>query len=290
MSNPLVRVIDVTRSLPEFRLGPVNLELQPGLVYALVGRNGSGKSTFFRMLMGQIRPDSGSIERFGSPLAVDDYAQAARIAYVPEVFTGHDAWKVSEINELYGRVYPNYDLRLAQQLQEGVDLHKRFIDLSKGMQRRAILGAALASQPNVLLVDEPTDGIDPFARKELFASFSRYMEEEDRSMLIATHNLEEVRRIADVVIVLENGEHLGTWEKDELLEGWQRLWFASEPARKLAGELERTSNGNTQVVTNNLSATLEDAQSLGLEVINTSPIDMVESLRIVIQKRGDRVM
>lgn len=290
MTNSLIRTTEVTRTLPDFRLGPVNLEIEPGLIYALVGTNGSGKTTLFRLLMGQIRPDGGSIERFGAPLEVDDYSQASRISYVPGLFTGHDNWTTAQINELYARSYPNYDLRLAQHLQDGVDLRKKFVDLSKGMQRRAILGAALASQPEVLLVDEPTDGIDPLARKELFASFSRYMEGDDRSMLIATHNLEEVRRVADVVIVLENGEHLGTWQKDELLEGWQRIWFASEPERTLTGELERANNGNTQIVTNNLSATLADAESLGIEVINTQAIDMVESLRIVIQQRGERVM
>lgn len=288
MTNPLIRAIEISRQLGSFQLGPVSLELEPGLVYALVGPNGSGKTTLFRTLMGLLRPDNGSVERFGAPIAVDDPAQTQRIAYVPEALIGHDGWKTHEINELYRRSYPNFDLRALKQHQEDVDLHQKFSELSKGLQRRAILGAALASQPDVLLFDEPTDGIDPFARQDLLASFSAYMEGEDRTMLLATHNLEDVRRVADVVIVLENGEHIGTWEKDELLEGWQRLWLASEPPQSLSGEVERTINGGVQIVTSNLAATRADIASLGIDIISTQPIDMVESLRIVIKKQGGR--
>lgn len=288
MTNPFIRATDVTRQLPGFQLGPVSLKLEPGLVYALVGPNGSGKTTLFRLLMGMFRPDSGSIERFGAPLLVDDRSQTTRVAYVPEALAGHDAWRTHEINELYRRTYPNYDLRIAQQQQEGVDLHKSFSRLSKGMQRRAMLGAALAAQPDVLLFDEPTDGIDPFARQDVLGSFARFMEDEDRTMLLATHNLEDVRRVADVVIVLENGGHIGTWQKDELLEGWQRLWLATDPDETLPGEMERIRNGGVQIITNDLSATRARLASLDIEIISTQSVDMVETLRIVIKQRGGR--
>lgn len=288
MNSPLIRATEITRQLPGFQLGPVSLELEPGLVYALVGPNGSGKTTLFRMLMGLIRPDTGNIERFGKPLTVDNRSQSTRIAYVPEALIGHDAWKTHDINELYSRMYPNYDLRLAQQLQEGVDLHKKFSELSKGMQRRAMLGVAIASQPDLLLFDEPTDGIDPFARQEIIGHFARFMEGENRAMLLATHNLDDVRRVADIVIVLENGEHIGTWEKDQLLEGWQRLWLGSEPDRALHGEVHRSVDGGIQVVTNNLVATRADAESLGIDIVSSQHVDMVESLRIVIDLRGGR--
>lgn len=286
MTTSLIRATEVKRQLGTFQLGPISFDLEPGLVYALVGPNGSGKTTLFRMLMGLLRPDSGKVERFGSPVAVDDLVQTQRLAYVPEALVGHDAWKMHEINEIYRRSYPNFDLRALRHYQDGVDLHQRFSELSKGMQRRAMLGVALASQADVLLLDEPTDGIDPFARRDVLTSFAEYMESEGRTMLLATHNLEDVRRIADVVIVLQHGEHIGTWEKDELLEGWQRFWLVSEPTRILAGEVERTQGGGLQVVSNDAAATRAELQTMGIEIINTQPVDMVDSLQIVIQKRG----
>lgn len=288
MTNPLICATDITRTLGTFQIGPVSLELESGLVYALVGPNGSGKTTLFRMLMGQMQPESGAIERFGAPVAADDPAQTQRIAYVPEALVGHDGWKMHEINELYRRSYPNFDIRSLKHHQDGVDIHQPFFELSKGLQRRAMLGVALAAQPDVLLFDEPTDGIDPFARQDVLASFSSYMEGEDRTMLLATHNLEDVRRVADVVIVLEQGEHIGTWQKDELLEGWQRLWLATEPEHPLTGEVERTHGGGVQIVTNNLAATRAEIDSMDIDIVSSQPIDMVESLRIVIKKRGGR--
>lgn len=140
----------------------------------------------------------------------------------------------------------------------------------------------------LLLFDEPTDGIDPFARQDLIARLARYMEGDNRSMLLATHNLEDVRRVADIVIVLDNGEHIGTWEKDQLLEGWQRLWLASEPHRTLQGELQRRFDGGVQIVTNNLAATRADAESLGIEIVSSQHVDMVETLRIVMDSRKGR--
>lgn len=283
-----IRAKSIVRDLDAFRIGPISFDLEPGLIYALVGPNGSGKTTLFRMLMGLVQPGSGSVERFGAPLDVDDIAQLQRISYVPEALVGHDAWSVQEINDIYRRTYPGFDPRMLQTYQSDVDVHKQFSKLSKGMQRRAMLGAAMATGSDVLLLDEPTDGIDPFARQDVLGHLATFMENENRTVLMATHNLEDVRRVADVVIVIENGEHIGTWEKDELLEGWQKLWLASEPAATLRGEQQRRHGAGVELVTNNLSATREDLANQDIEVVNMQAVDMVEALRIAIHHRGGR--
>ncbi len=288
MTDTLIRVDNITRDLDQFRVGPVSFEMEPGLVYAVVGSNGSGKTTLFRMLMGLVHPASGAIDRFGGPLSVDDLNQSQRIAYVPEALVGHDSWTVQQLNELSRRVYPQFDLRALQEYQRGIDLYKPFTKLSKGTQRRAMLAIAMASGTDVLLLDEPTDGIDPFARQDVLHQLSQWMESENRTLLMATHNLEDVRRIADVVIVLENGEHIGTWNKDELMEGWQRLWLATEPPRALPHEEYRAHGAGVEIVTSNQAATNLELQDLGIEILNSQQVDMVEALRIVIQKRGGR--
>lgn len=286
MEQALICATDIQRSLDGFHLGPVSITLEPGLVYAVVGPNGSGKTTLFNLLTGLIQPQQGSIERFGQPLVVDDLEQTRRIGFVPEMLVGFSDWRVHEINELYRRSYPGFDQQLLREIQSGVELHKTFSELSKGLQRRAMLAVALAAHPDVLICDEPTDGIDPFARQEMLGQFASYMESGDRTLLIATHNLEDIRRIADVVIVLENGRHIGTWDKDELLEGWMRIWLVEAPGRPLQGEVDRVVGGNAQIVTRNLDATRADIESLGIQIVNTQPLDMVESLRVVIRNRG----
>lgn len=286
MSGALMRAVEITRKMDSFQLGPVSLALEPGLVYAVVGPNGSGKTTLFNLLMGLIRPDAGSIERFGEPYTSDALSQSQRIAWVPEMLVGFSDWRVHEINELYRRSYPNFDQQLLREVQAGIELHKTFSELSKGLQRRTMLAVALVARPDLLICDEPTDGIDPFARQEMLGQFASYMETGDRTLVIATHNLEDIRRIADVVIVLDNGRHIGTWDKDELLEGWTRIWLTQTPERLLDGEVDRVVGSNTQIITRDPDLTRIDIESLGIQIVNTQPLDMVESLRVVIQNRG----
>lgn len=286
MTNTHLQLRDVRREIEGFSLGPISLDIEPGLIYAVVGPNGSGKSTLFRMMMGLLRQDSGEITRFDQPLRVDDWGQSQRIAFVPESLTGHESWSINDLAELYGRSYPGFDGSTLASLRSGVDANKSFSSLSKGQQRRAMLALAMASRADLTLLDEPTDGLDPFARQDVLAEFSQLMEEGDRSIVLATHNLEDVRRIADVVVLLQNGSHIGTWNKDDVLEGWQRVLLATAPNLPLDGELTRTNGTGVQIVTNDIAATRSHANALGIKIIQQQPIDMVESLRILLDAGG----
>ena len=278
---------DVCREIAGFNLGPVSLEIEPGLIYAVVGPNGSGKSTLFRLMMGLISPDSGEISRFDRPLRVDNTDQAQRIAYVPESLTGYESWSLTNLIELYRRSYPRFDPAALHSIDGAIDRNKSFSNLSKGQQRRAMLALAIASGPDLLLLDEPTDGLDPFVRQDVLAELSRSMEAGDRSIVLATHNLEDVRRIADVVVLFHQGRQIGVWNKDDVLEGWQRLTVASAPALPLDGEVARTNGAAVQVVTSNAAATRSHLATLGIQVIQHQPIDMVETLRILLDSSDD---
>ncbi len=285
MMDASLSVRAVSKSLPGFHLGPISFDLEPGLVYAVVGPNGSGKSTLFRLLMGMIRPDSGSILRFGQPLAVDDMAQARRLAWLSESLTGHDGWSMRDLAEIYVRSYPGFDHRTMAAHTADIDLGKDFAALSKGQQRRSMLGLTVAANADVMLLDEPTDGIDPFARQDVMAALADVMEDDRRTMLIATHNLEEVRRIAEVVIVLDRGNQVGIWPKDQLLEGWQRLTLSRLPQQPLAGEAHREG---VNIVTGNASLTRAELAALDIEILQVQQVDMVESLHLVMMQQGDR--
>lgn len=285
----MISAQSVTRTIGGFMLGPVSFDLEPGLVYALIGPNGSGKTTLFRLLVGYLRPDSGEIMRFGAPLLVDDQDQTRRLAYVPEVLNGHDSWPLSQVIEIYRRSYPSFDTARLYDYLDGIDRQKRFNRLSKGQQRRTMLALAMAAQTDVLLLDEPTDGIDPFARKDMQQAIAEYMDTGDRMAFIATHNLEDVRALADVILVLENGRQVGIWPKDDLTEGWQRLWLASAPPRALAGEVDRQTGAGIVVVTNDIAATQIDLANFGIGVVQRQAVEMVDSLRILIDRQSDTV-
>lgn len=286
MTRNHLQLREVRRDIHEFSLGPISLDVEPGLIYAIVGPNGSGKSTLFKLMMGLIRPESGRVTRFDQPLSVGDQDQSRRIAFVPETLNGHDTWSVGSLVEMYRRSYPRFDPTFLSTTLDVADYSKSFSGLSKGQQRRLMLTLAMASRAEMMLFDEPTDGLDPFVRQSLLNELTHAMEDGDRSIVLATHNLEDVRRIADVVVLISNGKHVGTWNKDDVLEGWQRVTLEHAPKLPLDGEMTRTEGARVQIVSNDISATLAHAETLGIRMIQHQPIDMVESLRILLESDG----
>jgi ABC-2 type transport system ATP-binding protein len=220
-----------SKAYPRFRLGPLDLEVPTGYVVALVGPNGSGKSTLFRLLMNLAQPDAGELRLFGRRYPDDEPAIKRRIGYLPERSVGHDELDARELGAFVARWYPSWDgarytalLRLFE-----IDARRRFGRLSQGQQRKLAFALALATEPALLLLDEPTAGVDPFARRAMERELAAFMERGDRTALFATHVIEEVRRLADYVAFLGRGRLLGFYEKDALLESWRVLWVERAP-------------------------------------------------------------
>lgn len=155
-----------------FHLGPVNLEIEPGRIIAVVGPNGSGKSTLFGMLMNLLRPDSGNLNLFGMAHPRNEVAIKQRIGYVPERATGRDDMSAEYLGDFVSHWYPNWDQEHYEDLIFRAQIHprKKFGQLSEGLQRRVLFALALAAGPQLLLLDEPTAGVDLLARKEMGGS------------------------------------------------------------------------------------------------------------------------
>src|SRR5215218_7702888 len=223
--HPVISLRDVRKSYGDFELGPVNLEIEPGYIVAIVGPNGGGKSTLFGMLMNLIQPDSGEVSVFGLAYPEDEVEIKQKIGYVPERPVGHDEMSARALDEFVSYWYPRWDQGLYQDLllRSEIDPDKRFGELSKGMQRRLSFALALASGPELLLLDEPTAGVDPFARREILEDLLRFMHDGhhgahdgERTLFFATHVMEEARRIADYVVLIADGVFLGPYEKGVL--------------------------------------------------------------------------
>src|SRR5215204_2678443 len=208
--HPVISLRDVRKSYGDFELGPVNLEIEPGYIVAIVGPNGGGKSTLFGMLMNLIQPDSGEVSVFGLAYPEDEVEIKQRIGYVPERPVGHEEMSARALGEFVSYWYPRWDQGLYQDLllRSEIDPDKRFGELSKGMQRRLSFALALATGSELLLLDEPTAGVDPFARREMLEDISRFMNDGEKTVVLATHVMEEVRRIADYVVFLADGDFL----------------------------------------------------------------------------------
>ena len=185
-----------------------------------------------------------------------------------------------ELGDFVARWYPAWDARHYGDLLRRFEIpaRKRFDKLSKGMQRRLVFSLAIARNPRLLLLDEPTDGVDPFARSLMLEEVSRFLEDGDRTVLVATHIMDEVRRIADYVAFLHDGRFLGLHEKDELLESWRALWVDRMPDKGLPGLVSVEEGSPPRLVTSAPRDTLAALGERRVRVIRTGPLDLEEIL------------
>ena len=290
--GPVISLKDVRKSYGGFELGPVNLSVEPGYVVALVGPNGGGKSTLLGMLMNLIQPDSGEVTLFGCTYPDDEVAIKRRIGYVPERPVGHDEMSASSLGEFVSRWYPRWDRRLYEGLidRARVAPDKRFGELSKGVQRRLAFALALATGSELLLLDEPATGVDPFVRREMLEDVSRFVRDGhhgDGTVVFATHVLEEVRRIADYVAILVDGEFLGLHEKDALLEGWKTFWVDREPDAEVPGVVEVERGSLTRIVSDSPEETAGALSARDIRIVRNGPLDLEEILSHLMRRSGE---
>jgi ABC-2 type transport system ATP-binding protein len=189
-------------------LDGLELRVPEGAVYLLVGPNGAGKTTALKVLMDLVAPGAGEVELLGRSPATDGAGLRARVGYVPEQHDQAYPWMtVGRLLEEHGRYYSSWDPDYAGRLTRTLDLPlaRRFGTLSKGVARRVQLAMALAHRPPLLLLDEPTDGLDPLARDDFLALLADHVASSPTTILISTHHVQEMDGLADQVGVLCRG-------------------------------------------------------------------------------------
>ena len=292
--TPVLSLRGTRKVYGDFEFGPIDLRVEPGYVVAVVGPNGGGKSTLMRMLMNLVQPDSGEVRLFGGTYPDDEVAIKRRIAYVPERPVGHDEMGAKSLGEFVSRFYPRWDQRAYQDLlrRARVEPDKRFGELSKGVQRRISLALALATGAELLLLDEPTAGVDPFARREMLDEVSRFMEGghrgDGRTVVLATHVMEEVRRVADYVAFLVDGSLRGLYEKDALLEGWRSFWVDGEPEGDVPGVVEVEGGSLARLVSDSPRETVGALSAQNARVVGSGALDLEEILSHLMRQSGEQ--
>lgn len=228
-----------------FALGPLDAEIPRGWTTAVVGANGSGKSTLFRALLGLAPLSQGKLEVLGTQVRPGrDERYKAQIGFVSE--NGHASEHSITLKEkaaFASAWYPEWDAKYYRHLLRrfGIDEKNKLGKLSKGMRRKAELAVAMAHRPDLLLLDEPTSGLDPMVWKIWLEELQAYLADGDKTLLIATHITEEVRRLADHVLFLHRGRILAHCEKDRLFDEWRELTVqGTGDAEAMVRQLEET--------------------------------------------------
>jgi ABC-2 type transport system ATP-binding protein len=206
-------------------LRDVALQVPAGAVYLLVGPNGAGKSTTLKVLLDLVRADAGGAEVFGLDTRTRSPQVRANVGYVPERPDWGYGWmRVGRLLEHHTRYFPTWDVDYAARLAKTFELQadRKLGKLSKGQARRVHLTMALAHRPPLLLLDEPTDGLDPLMRDETLGVLAEHLMETPTTVLISTHHVEEVERLADHIGVLRSGELRAQMSLADLRAGLRR--------------------------------------------------------------------
>jgi ABC-2 type transport system ATP-binding protein len=208
-AEPVISVSDLTRRFgARAALSSITLVIPRGGVYGLVGANGAGKTTLIRHILGLLRAEEGSVRVFGRDPVADPVGVLSRIGYLSEENDLPGWMRVGELMRYTRAFHPGWDDAWAGQLQAmfGLDSEAKIKTLSKGQKARAGLVVALAYRPELLVLDEPSSGLDPIVRRDILGAVLRTIADEGRTVLFSSHLLEEVEQVADHVTMIRQGK------------------------------------------------------------------------------------
>ena len=216
-----IKLSHINKSFGDFAIRDLNLTVPSGTICGLVGENGAGKSTTIRLLMGVLRPDSGTASVLGADVSSPEFRDVKEDvgvvldeAYFPE------SLNAVQVGKIMAATYRRWDQGLYDGYLKRFDLpqNKQFKDYSRGMRMKLAIAAALSHQPKLLVLDEATAGLDPIVRDEVLDIFNEFTREEDHSILISSHILSDLEKLCDYIAFIHKGDLLFCEEKDRLLE------------------------------------------------------------------------
>jgi ABC-2 type transport system ATP-binding protein len=237
MIDAAVEFSGVTKRYKYFTLDQIDLKLPTGYIMGFVGANGAGKSTTLRILMGLVHQDAGSVKVLGHAMP-EDQARAKRdIGFVSEDMRLYGAATLEWHMRFVRSIYPRWDNGYANDLLRRFDLkaQQKIKGMSHGQRVKAALMLALARRPRLLVLDEPTTGLDPIARREVLAELMAVLADEERTVLFSSHNTLEVEQISDQITFIDRGRILESSDKEAFLDRWRRLRLVLPPNTSLPG-------------------------------------------------------
>jgi len=239
MKNAIV-VKNICKTYEDFSLDHVSFCVPEGSIVGFVGENGAGKSTTIRAILDLIRVDSGSVEVLGldreerrDPAWREQIGVVFDVGHVPDLLTA------GEMDKVMAGIYRQWDSQTYQAYLKKFKLtkDKKYKDFSRGMKMKLSLAVAMSHGAKLLVLDEPTGGLDPIVRDEILDIFLEFIQEEDHSILISSHIISDLEKVADYIVFIHDGKICLEEEKDRLLEQYGIVHTTPEQAAMLPAEL-----------------------------------------------------
>ena len=243
----MIEVRNVIKEFDGFRaLDDMSMTVPTGAVYGLVGPNGAGKSTIIRHPTGIYRQDAGEITIDGAPVFENPEVKS-RIAYIPDDIFYYANASIREMMDFYRSIYPHFDAERFKKLADvfGLDPKRQMRRLSKGMQKQAAFWIAVSLRPEILILDEPVDGLDPVMRRRIWSIIMADVAENGTTVLVSSHNLRELEDVCDSVGIMNKGKIMIERSLNELQENIVKIQLALPDGESLPEGLDILHKSNT---------------------------------------------
>lgn len=281
--NTLAVIHDLEKKVEDFHLGPIDLTIEPGTVTALIGNNGSGKSTLIKLMMNLAKPDMGNIRLFERFVYGQDESWKQHVAYLPQKQIGFSGYNGQTLRELISGLYPFWDETLFKELIDAfqVPLDKAYDKLSPGAQQKLNLALTIPRGTKLMILDEPTNFMDIPSKNLLLDALADWMEQDGRALIFASHQVEDIRKLADYLAILKDGRQIGMFEKERLMEAYQSYWINGLPEdAAIPGLVERQANG---LVSDDPEATESWLKAQGLIWQDRTSLDLEEIIGLLMK-------
>jgi ABC-2 type transport system ATP-binding protein len=280
MNANAIEIRGLKKSFGHFQLGPLDLTVPRGAIYGLIGPNAAGKTTTLDLIMGMGDADAGSITVLGLDHRRDEVAMKRLVAYAsPDV--NYQAWgKIWKLIRFVRGFYPSWDESYCQQLLKNLQVSEddAIAALSFGTRIKLGLILALSWHPKVIILDEPTAGLDAVSKKQLFTELLAAVQDEERTVIISSHCLSDLERFADNIGLIKNGQLLLDGPTSELMARFQLVDFVTiNGAVFLPPEgffVQKHESDRWQAMVDSRSSSLETLASRGARQISTTPVTL----------------
>jgi ABC-2 type transport system ATP-binding protein len=282
MSGNAVEIRGLEKAFPLFQLGPLDLTIPAGAIYGFVGPNGSGKTTTIDLIFGLAAKDRGSITVLGLDHERDELAMKRQVGYVGPDLLFHPWRRIGNVIQFVRGFYPTWDQDYCDRLMTALNVNasERISTLSFGARIKLGLLLALSWRPKVLILDEPTVGLDAISKQAIFSELLGAVQDEDRTVLISSHNLPDVERFADHLGFIKNGRLLFEGTTDAVMARFHIVDLVAPDSILVdqhPGVLVQRREGQRWRVLLDLQRTqIDQLRALGVTLVADAPVTLEE--------------
>ena len=280
MSANAVEIRGLEKKFPAFELGPLDLTVPRGAIYGFVGPNGAGKTTTIDLIFGMGSKDAGSITVLGLDHVRDEVAMKRQVAYVSPDLQFQPWGRVHKVIQFVRGFYPSWDTGYCERLMNTLDVNPsdRIMTLSFGARIKLALVLALSWRPRVLILDEPTVGLDAISKQAVFAELLAAVQDDDRTVLISSHGLGDVERFADHVGMIKNGRLLFEGSTADVISRFRMVDVVAPDTVRVGAHpgvfVQRHDGQRWRVLLDLRRASLDRLRALGVTVIADAPVTL----------------